>query len=898
MRPAERPSRLHRLLLDLHPRPFRDEYGEAIEETLARRFGEARERGPRAILRFWLVETIGLIGSVARERSGGWARRPRLPALTREVRLAVRRLARVPGFTGAVVLTLALAIGANTAIFTVVRRVVLAPLPYPESERLVALDHGALGLDRASGLGATSGLYWQYAERARTLESVALHQSVEMTLSGDGEAESVTVTRATPSLVRVLGVEPALGRWFAEREGAPGGTPTAVLSHALWTRRYGADPEVLGRTIVLAGMAAEVVGVMPPDFDYPTLYTGASTALWIPLQLGAGNVRAGGFNFAGVGRLAEGTTVENALTETAGLIARLPQDFPADESAAAMVADARIVPALRSLKDETLGSVGRTLWILAGAAATLLLVACANVANLFLARTEARQREVAVRRALGAGRRGVTAYFLSESLVLSALGGALGLAAAAGGVELLVAYGPADLPRLTEVRIDGPVLLFSAAVALLSALAFGALPLLKGASDPGSALQEIGRGQTAGRARARTRDVLMATQIALALVLLIGSGLMARSFQRLTALDPGFATEDGLLYRILLPSAYATSGESAAFHREMLGRVRALPGVRAASATTCPPLSGYCFGDPLRVEGRPTPTGEVDPVTSFRRVADGFFEAAGVAVIRGRVFGPEDHTTYTRAAVVDERLAQLYFPGEDPIGRRVHTGDGSEEPYEIVGVVGHVVAFDPASGERPPQLYLPLLSHTTANTPGIRAVGYVLRASGDPLSLVPDLRRVAADIDPSLALSRVTTLDELLADTRRGPAFTMALILIAGTAALALGLIGIYGVVSYTVSRRTSEIGVRVALGAAPGDVAVLIFRRGVLVTVLGLVAGLAAALAANRFLGALLYEVSPTDPWTYAAMAAGVLVVSLVACWIPASRAARMDPVAALLSD
>lgn len=580
------------------------------------------------------------------------------------------------------------------------------------------------------------------------------------------------------------------------------------------------------------------------------------------------------------------------------LIGRLPVDLPGDESARAMVEDARVVASPVALKDWTVGSVERTLWTLLGAVAIVLLVACANVANLFLVRAEGRHREIAVRRALGAGEHGIASYFLTEGLALGLAGGALGLGLAATGVRLLVAFGPPDLPRLHEVRVDGSVLAFAALLSVLAALLLGSIPLLRRRPKPRDALHGIGRS-TSGAVGTRTRNLLMATQVALAFVLLVGSGLMARSFQGLAAVDPGFDPEDRLLYRVILPSrTYETREAAASFHEELVERIRALPGVLTASATTCPPLSGYCFGDPLHVHGRPRPEGVVPPITSFRRVADGYFEAAGVPLLRGRLFDAEDHARPTRVAVVDERLVALYFPGEDPIGRRVSTSDEDEEPYEVIGVVGHVVTFHPSSEDRPPQLYLPLLSHTSGNTPDVHAMRYVVRTSSDPLALVAAVRRETAEIDPNLALSGVTMLEAMLVDTRASMAFTMVLIAIAGSVALALGSIGIYGVVSYLVSQRTGEIGVRMAIGARPGDVAGMVLRQGGRVTALGLVAGLAVALPASRLLDALLFDVSATDPATYVTVALGLLVVSWVACWLPARRAARMDPVAALRSE
>ena len=909
---------LHRLLLRMHPREYRAEYGAAAAEMLARRSAEARRSGWRARARFQVRETGGLLVSAVREKAsaaGLGGRRfpyqtiPRrkgtvMESTMREVRQALRRLMRAPGFTMATVLTLALAIGANAAIFTVVRWVVLAPLPYADSNRIVFLDHGARGLDLPRGLGLTSGLYWQYAQRAQMLETVALYQSVELTATGLGEAETLQAARTTQSLPQVLRVTPQLGRWFDEAEASPGGRPVAVMSHGYWQRRFGGDGGVIGRTIVLNGVATTVIGVMPQGFAFPEsrrLRTGASAGppamdLWIPHQLGPDNVRAGGFNFGGIARLADGATIEQARAEIDALIARLPEDMPGDPVARSIVEQAGTFSTVVPLKEWMVGSTERTLWILFGAVAIVLLVACANVANLFLVRAEGRQREVAVRRALGAGHRGIAAYFLTESSVLALVGGGLGLAIAFAAVQLLVGYGPADLPRLHEVHVDAGVLAFAALLSVLSAALFGSIPLLRQSRPMASTLRDSGRSNTASGAQLRTRSVLMGTQVALALVLLVASALMARSFDRLRAVDPGFNEESALLFSVALPSnPYEDRERAAVFHRDLVERVSALPGVTSVTLTTCPPLASYCFGDPLARPGRPWSEGEMPPVASMRRVGDDYFSTMGIRLIAGRLLDGRDQTVPTGAAVIDERLAAIYFPGEDPIGQQIMPSSDDERPYEIVGIVGHVATLGLQAADRPPQLYLPLLSHTTENTPGLHAVSFVARTATPPLDLLPSLRGALGELNPDVALAEVTTLEEIVAADRAPMAFTLVLILIAGGVALLLGIVGIYGVISYAVSQRSGEIGVRLALGAKPGDVARMILGQGGRVAAIGLGVGLLAAVLASGLIEALLFDVNPTDPATYAVVAGALLAVALLACWVPARRAAKLDPVDAL---
>ena len=692
-----RPAWIHRLLLALHPRAFRDEYGEAIEETLSRRAERAARAGAMARLRFLVREAMGLFGSLARERGSRIARSggpggsgdpgPGTSggAFLRELRHAARRLGRSPAFTGAAALTLALAIGANTTVYAVARGILLSPLPYPESDRLVMLDHGSGTLGLPAGLAMTSGLYVHYRERTSHLESIAIHQPAAFTLTGDGEPVRTTAVSATPSLAEVLRVEPQLGRWFSEAEGELRGPAVALLSHGFWERRFGADTSVLGRTILLNGIGYEVIGVMPEGFAYPERQR---PDLWVPLQLGVANVRPTGFNFGGVARLRAGSTVDDLKAEQERLLAQLPERFAGDESARSLIEDAKPFAASRPLKEAMVGSVERTLWTLLGAAALVLLIACANVANLVLVRTEARERELAVRRALGGGPAVLPAMLLSEAALLSLAGGVVGFAFAAVGVRALVTLGPQDLPRLGDVRVDVGVGAFAAALSFGSALLFGALPLLRPAAPLASSLHEKGRGNTSSVPRMRARSVLVAAQVALSLMLLIASGLMARSFQRLSDVDPGFEAESVLAFDVVLPgSGYPSRQLAAAFHDQLLMRLRALPGVVSASATTCAPLAGFCHGDPLEVEGVVRQSGEVPPVASLRRVADGYFETMGMSPVAGRLFEEEDHRAPTRAVVIDQQLAQLYFPGEDPLGKRVSSEYMAPAPdwYTVVG---------------------------------------------------------------------------------------------------------------------------------------------------------------------------------------------------------------------
>jgi putative ABC transport system permease protein len=899
---------------------MRREYGAAMEETFARRLDDAGAWGRWRQARVWRREVVGLLAMAASERwhsrtvgaaADEGRRGGRMDRLGQELRHAARRLVRSPAFTVTAVLTLALAIGANAAIFAVVQHVVLNPLPYPASDRLIELDHGSVGLRVAAGLGNTAGLYFHYLERSRTLEGAALYRTVDRTISGTGEPERIRVTRVTPSLASVLRVSPVVGRWFTEQEGTPGTTPAAVLSHKLWARRYNSDTSVVGRQVSLDGVPTEIVGVMPASYTFPE----PTVEAWVAEPL-ARSMGFGLWNYSGVARLHDGVTLETARAEINGLIPGVPAAFPGDAGALGNV-ETKLMFTGRSLKDATIGGVARSLWILLAAVGVVLLVACANVANLFLVRSEARQREVAVRRALGATRVGIARYFLTESVLLSIAGGALGLAIAAGAVRLLLAFGPATLPRLHELRLDLVTVSFTAVVSLLTALACGALPLWRVVPFVQS-LHEVGRSNTASRGRHRVRHLLMGAQVALALVLLVASGLMVRSLQKLRAIDPGFDASSTLTFRIGLPDrGYPTVAAAVAGHHAILDRVSAMPGVIHASATSCLPLGGGCSGNTVLIEGRTNPPGTTPPIALFRAVAGDYFEAMGTRIIRGRGIDRGDVDRREQVVVVSESIAKRYFPGEDPIGRRLASnrpparlGQLPELTWQtIVGIAADTptrALAGPNEPNRLPLLYMPM---SIAGGPALRSgpaiigpdagiMSYVVRTATPPHALLPPIRRAVDEVDKSLAIAQVRTLQEILDGAAAQMAFTMVLLAIAATVTVMLGAVGTYGVMSYIVSQRTGEIGVRLALGADPASVAGMIARQGGLVALAGAVIGLGTAFAGSRLIESLLYGVSPRDPGVFAATTAILIAVALAACWLPARRASRLSPVEALRAE
>jgi predicted permease len=809
----------------------------------------------------------------------------------KDLAFAAHRLTRSPAFTVATVLTLALAIAANASIFAIVSRVVLNPLPYGDSARLIALANGMPSRNIPSGFNTlTPRLYYQYLDRARTLESLAFYRTEEQTLTGQGRPERIRVTRTTPTLISVLRVVPAVGRWFTTDEGTPAAAPVAVLSNGLWIRRFGQDPGVLGSVVALDGVAATIVGVMGPSYAFPA----SDVDAWIPYPM-TRTTTPDSFSIGGIARLARGATIANVRAELDSLGADLEGTSPNNGYG-------QVVSTATTLIDATVGHVTVALWALLAAVGLVLLVACANIANLFLVRSEVRQREVALRRALGAGARGIAFFFISESVLLSVAGGVVGLALAWGAVRLLVALGPASLPRLHEVHLDAPTVAVTLCLSLFIALALGAVPLFRPA--PLIAALQDGRANTASRGRHRVRQILMGGQVALALVLLVSSGLMLRSFQKLRAIDPGFNAASALTFRVGLPATdYRDRTRIVAAHLAIIERLSALPGVSAVSGATCLPLGEGCNqGGPIFVEGRTLGPGVNPPIVLRRAIAGGYFETMGMRIVRGRTIARGDVDRNEAIVAVNEALARILFPSEDPIGRRVRLGNpalGVPGWLTIAGVVKDTPLVTLGEPSPVPQLFMPLFSTLEMNLPTrIDAFSFVLRTAVPPASLAAAVRGAVAAVDARLALAQIRTLQDALDRASAQMAFTMVLLAIAATVTLALGVIGIYGVMSYIVSQRTGEIGVRLAMGAAPGSVARMIVRQGGVVAVIGLTAGLVSALAGSRMIESLLYGVSARDPLVFTATTLILLVVSLAACWLPARRAARLSPLEALRTE
>ncbi len=811
----------------------------------------------------------------------------------KELRVAWRGLVRTPGFTAVAVATLALGIGANTAVFTLVDGVLLRPLPYPEPDRLVSITHeGRGGEDQ---LPMSTGLYLLYGEEARTLESLALFQSTVSNFVGeDGEAQRVDGELVTPSLFDVLGVPPRLGRPLLPTDAEEGAEPVVVLSHALWSTRFGGDPGVLDQTVLMDGVSRRVVGVMPEGFAHAS----GDTRLWIPFRIDPLTAPLAAFGANGIARLADGATVESAHAELTNLIARLDELRPDAVQTIAFMREVDLGAQVETLKDAVVGDVARTLWTLLGMVGFVLLIACANVANLLLVRAEGRQREVALRRAVGASRWDVIRPFLAESFALAALGGGLGVAVAAVAVRTTLAFAPTDIPRMDEVGIDLRVLAFTAAIAMASAVIFGLFPAVRsGRADLSSQLKDGGgRGGTTGRERHRVRSGLVVAQVALALILLVGSGLMLRSMLALLAVDPGFDAEGVLTVSVAVPPGEVEGAvETAEFFQRLTDRLAAQPGVVSAGAVSALPLTGQLSFGGHTIEDHPTQPDELPPM-AFGLYADpGYLETMGVELVEGRMLQRGDAANAFRGMVVSESYADRWWPEGGAVGKRLQWGPG--EWWEIVGVVEDVRHRGLAE-ESEEMLYLPTLLGTAEEPVVVRSRAIVLRVTGDPASFLPVLRRELRDLNSRIPFANPRTMREVVEASAAQTSFTMVVLSAASLVALLLGVVGIYGVVSYVVSQRTREIGVRMALGASGATVRRMVVRQGVKLAAIGVAVGLLGAFAATRVLETLLYGVSHTDLTTYAAVAAMLAGVAVLASWVPARRAAGVDPSVALRSD
>ena len=797
------------------------------------------------------------------------------------IRYATRSLLRSPGFTLAAVLCLGLAIGANTAIFTVLNAVLLKPLAYAEPSRLVMLWERFDKRPEGHNVVAPAD-YLDWRAQTRSFSGMAALAEGHETLTGLGEAQQVPVQAVTASFFPVLGVTPALGRTFTEEEDTPAGPALVVVSDRFWRRHLSADPRALGQSVTLGGTPFTVIGVMPPGFRFKGNST-EEAELWTPLSLDpARDYRAtSGRYLLAFGRLKPGVAVEQADLELRTLAARLADEHP--------VFNAGWTTALVPLREQVVGGARTPLRVLAGGVAFVLLIACANVANLQLARGAARRRELAVRTALGAGRWTLVRDLLIESLVLSVAGGALGLLLAVWGTAALVALAPAGLPRLGEISVDARTLAFTAALSILTGFVFGLLPALHGSrADLNDVIKEGGRGVAGGR----LRSGLVAAQLALSLVLLVGAGLLIRSFLRLSREDPGFDASHVLAAKVDLPTnRYNTDPRQAAFFEELLARIRRLPGVTSASAINWLPFGGGGSASSYFVEGRPAPAPGQELGADIRAVDPEYFHTLGIPLRSGELFTGRDGPTVRKAVVINQALARQVFPNENPIGRHILMPWGDTLNGEIVAVVGDTRAAGLDSLPHP-TLYWPMAQFPWS------FMSLVIRTPGEPEALTAPVAAEVRALDPDVPLGNPRPLDSFLSQSVASQRFTMLLLGAFAAVAVVLAAIGISAVVANAVVRRTREIGVRMALGAGRRDVLGMVLRQGMMLVVIGIAAGLAGAAALTRVLRSLLYGVSPTDVVTFAGVPLLLAGIALVAAYLPARRAAEVDPMVALRTE
>jgi len=868
-----------------------DEVDEEVRFHLARkaerlmREGRSEEEAhAEALRRFGDVEKVKARmtreGKMKTRRLAWWDR------LRQDVRYAVRQMVRNPAFTTVTVLTLALGIGATTSIFSVVDGILFRPLPFPEPHQITVVW---ADMSRAGGPvdeWPNFGDFYALKARAHSFQAMGAWDGTPMTLTGHGDPEQISVGLVTQgTLSKVLRVKPALGRGFTPQEDVPGAPGVVLLTNGFWHRALGADPHVVGQSLTLNDEPYTIVGVLPAGSRPPLE---ANAEVWTPMRVSPTN------NFCGwggaclhvVGRLADGVSLADARIEATALAGQLEKEHPESNTNVGFT--------LRSFRDDMVKDARTGLLALLGAVGFVLLIACVNVANLLLARGSSRSSELGVRLALGAGGRRLAAQLLTESALLCLVGGGLGLALARVGTALLVRFAPPGTPRIAGVHVDGRVLGFALAVIVLSGLLVGLVPAVRGARGHlGAALRDGGRGNSGGPRGMRSRNALVSGQVALALILLVGAGLLVRSFQNLRARDLGFRPAGVVTLKLGMPqSSYPDADARRAFVHSVETRLAALPGVEAVGATSWLPLTGFGSDTGFHIEGRPLPARGKEHAVWFRRITPGYPAAMGLRLEAGRWITSADDETAPRVVVINDGMARRYFAHENPLGQRLNLGDAEKPVWrEIVGVVAEARYFG-IRGDSRDALYLP---YDQAPSAGIF---FAVRSTRGVDALAPEIRKTVAAVDPSMAVAQIRSMESIVADALGPDRFVTLLIGLFAGVALALAVVGLYGVVSYGVSRRLREMGVRLALGAEGSDIRGLVLGQSLRLVGLGLVLGVGGALIVTRMMSKLLFGVSAADPWIFGGVALLLAAVALAASVVPAARASRVDPVRVLGSD
>ncbi|HEY7190240.1 MAG TPA: ABC transporter permease [Vicinamibacterales bacterium] len=849
----------------------------------------------QALLKFGNVEAM-------KELYRDERRLPFIETLVSDTRHALRRLRKAPAFSAAVILTLAISVGANTAIFGVIDSILIRPLPYPHADDLVSISHTAPGLPAFSGsFGSSGSMYFTYREENRTFQQLGMWRSGGASVTGIAEPEQPRALFVTHGVLEAIGVKPLLGRWFSQMDDTPSSPETVMLTHGYWQRRFGSDRSIVGRTLTIDSKPRTVIGVMPEEFRL-----GRDPELILPERLERSKLFLGGFGYQTVAQLKPGVTIEQANADVARLVGVWLNAWPPDPGIdRALFQNARVTPALHPLKQEIVGDIGTALWVVMGTLGLVLLIACANVANLLLVRAEGRRQELGVRAALGAGWGRIAREMLVESLTLGALGGALGLGLAYAALQILVAKGPGTLPRLQEIGINPFVVAFALGVSLLSGALFGVIPILKYAGPRvANTLAGVGRTFTTGRERHRTRNALVVVQVALALVLLVSSGLMVRTFQHMRSVQPGFTRpeEIQILHSMIPESITKEPVRVMRLQNEILDKLAAIPGVTSVGFGSAAPLESFLIGlgNPVYAEDKTLAEGHAPPIRRIRKIAPGFFRTLGTRVVAGRDFAWTDLYDGRRVAIVSENLAREWWgtPGA-ALGKRVREAGPADPWREIVGVVENV--YDDGVHVKAPEcVYWPALMDRyiwgDENGAAVSFGMFAIRSSRTGTeSLLAEAQQAIWSVNGRQPVFLVTTLKTLYDDSMARTSFTLVMLAIAGGMALVLGIVGIYGVIAYVVSQRTREIGIRTALGGQPASLLAMFVRQGLVLAGIGAAVGLTAAAALTRLMASLLFGVSALDPITYAAVSVLLIVAAALASYLPARRAMTIDLVHAL---
>jgi len=811
----------------------------------------------------------------------------------------VRRLFQLPTFTIVAVATLAIGIGANVAIFSVIEGVLLKPLPFPRADELIAVDQVAagVGLDRT---GSSPFLYFTYRDETRTFQDIGLWRSSTVAVTGLADPEQLECLEVTDGVLPILGVPAKIGRLFSRADDSPGSPDTVVLTAGFWRRKMGADPAVVGKRLVVDGRARDIIGVLPDTFRF----LNRKPAVVLPMQLERSKTFLGNFSYSALARLKAGATLAEAQADVARMIPLALQRFPPFPGySVKMFQDARFSPALRPLKQDLIGDISRVLWILMATIGLVLLIACANVANLLLVRAEARQQELAIRAALGADRGRIAKELLLESTTLGLMGGVAWLALAFAAVRLLTAIAPGNLPRIDEISIDAPVLLFTAAISLVAGVLFGTLPVVKYAGPQVIAtLRGGGRTQSDSRERHRARNTLVVVQVALALVLLVSSGLMIRTFQALRRVPPGFVDPDTVqTLRISIPqSQVADPVDVVRMQQAIADKIATLPGVSSVALTSMIPMTNQGWSDPIYADDRTYGESQLPPIRRFRFTSPGFTKTLGGTIVAGREFTWAEIYQKRPVALVSENVArEMWREPASALGKRIR--ENPKAPWrEIIGVVSDV--RDDGVNEKAPTVILwPLLMEKFEGDEVFmqRTLAYVIRSPRTGAQgFLNEISQAVWSINPNLPLANVRTLRDVYDASMATTSFTLVMLSLAGGMALLLGIAGIYGVISYSVSQRTREVGIRVALGARAEEVRRMFVGHGVRLAAIGVVFGLLAAIAVMRLMSSLLFDVNPVDPVTYVVVAATLVSAAVLASYVPAVRATMIDPVQALRAE